>query len=589
MPYFSGSIKSLQSRMQKIFTRSLLSRKNIFIVRRYTTPQRTLLINESNFESTCKKIVDVLSEEQSSTYEETKQLLNHMDYYVEHIQHNGDISHDKWLIQKKSFVAKCIATLQSRLGDYSSSIDACDRLLALENDMKQLNMLDDAFWELNYAASLKVEMLASLEDYTQAIELQNFTIENRIKQRLNRTQDKQQREVLLYTLYDEIYNLAELYYESEDFTNALDHIDDYLKNTYSNEGQLLKAKTLFQLDKHDEAYENALDLIQVSNDENIVNEARVIVANCLINKESYQRAIDVLNKVIQSDEENVTAYELLATCYFEISNYKKALETFKILVSLSEESLLEIYEPYTKTLMSMGQIDDLVVVAGKIDEMVKSGNYSIPEESSDHLTIVLPMAQYEQAKWIGRFKDALKILNIQEHEQQVIAVNSLRLEKIEILIRLKRYNQAQTLLNESAKLFEENWDEKFTATLLSAKIHAYNGNNNLASDELKKANQMLNKLKAIDQEHTFRYKMTSAIVLGQQKSEKEEAIALLRECLSQIHLTVPDRVATLEQLYLLEKEIGHDEPASEYLQKILKYVPNHFIYSRQLSSISGES
>lgn len=253
---------------------------------------------------------------------------------------------------------------------------------------------------------------------------------------------------LLYGLGDaKIYNrIGNLYFLIEQYDLALEYYDRaYTKEPDNIEYKESVARSFAKLSKFDLAIQMFEEVIE-SGSNNL--EVLIDYGSILIEKKEYEKALEFLQKAYKQDQENAAILSKRGKCLVILKKIKEGqqdlLKAAKIYAK-SDPSASAIILKYSlqkrkdkKSLIFLCELLEEKGEFGDVYELIKSSMVEI--QVDDDIMRLLINAELN----IGLFEKALEELDFYKDKEIPTQILAL---KIEIFIKMKRYEEANIIVN----------------------------------------------------------------------------------------------------------------------------------------------
>lgn len=203
-------------------------------------------------------------------------------------------------------------------------------------------------------------------------------------------------------------NLKQIYMalDDEQYTTVLQLCDRYLETHTKNRFELLKIKSTAYLKTG--AYDEAESLCRLVLDERDILWAMFDLGKVYFLKKSYQQALEMFEKVIETNAEFIAAYDWLAKAQQAMGNNQDAQATLEQAIEKSPKSLLR-----QRALAEMAEKNnDLAATERARRKAVTVGRGSVLREPGDFTSLAKVQAKNEGGKealnTINAIKDEFK-------------------------------------------------------------------------------------------------------------------------------------------------------------------------------------
>jgi tetratricopeptide (TPR) repeat protein len=145
-------------------------------------------------------------------------------------------------------------------------------------------------------------------------------------------------------------------YEREDYDRAIWLIDKYIEeNPKDFGGYLHKGNVLKDLERVDEA----IDYLKIAIEKKeLVFESQKILADCYLELDQPDLAVDHYNKAIKSEKDRLSARFNRGIAYMHLESYDKAIKDFKYVLRREEGDKTYIEEELATAYLITGDLDN---------------------------------------------------------------------------------------------------------------------------------------------------------------------------------------------------------------------------------------
>jgi len=223
------------------------------------------------------------------------------------------------------------------LTDYPGSQESKDALIGIKNIYVDQNKVDDYFKYLKGLGSI-ADLRQSEQDSLTYLAAENIYKLGNYLQAINQFEDYANKFQNGSFLLDAYYYKADCYLKLDKTDNAIAELNKIInkpKNLYTDQALIINSELHIEQQEYAEAIEDFALLEKFTESKNNLLKARLGLIRTTYKVNAYQQAVDVGKRISGMTKLNNEIYNeasyLMANSYYQLEQYKNALELYRVL------------------------------------------------------------------------------------------------------------------------------------------------------------------------------------------------------------------------------------------------------------------